>query len=221
MGFPVDMFTVLFAIPPHVGLAGPLGRAARRQGPEDLPPAPVVHRRRRARLRQARRPLTRSRPSVCGRPSAAARLLTADARYPSFAGAGRPRRGPRRPRPASPATSTARCSTARRSPTTSTRSAVTMRSPPSSARRSPTSSSAPDPNLVAIRPLVESVATRVAGGDLLSGPTRTAAAGRPPGAHRGRRRLDRPAPRRRRRRRHRRARRRSPPSAPRVDRTCR
>ncbi len=31
-----------------------------------------------------------------------------------------------------------------------------------------------NPNLVAIRPLVESVATRVAGGDLLSGPTRTA-----------------------------------------------
>jgi hypothetical protein len=31
------------------------------------------------------------------------------------------------------------------------------------------------PNLVAIRPLVESVATRVAGGDLLSGPTRIAA----------------------------------------------
>jgi hypothetical protein len=31
------------------------------------------------------------------------------------------------------------------------------------------------PNLVAIRPLVESVATRAAGGDLLSGPTRTAA----------------------------------------------
>ena len=30
------------------------------------------------------------------------------------------------------------------------------------------------PNLVAIRPLVESVATRAAGGDLLSGPTRTA-----------------------------------------------
>ena len=50
--------------PPHVRLAGPLGRAARRQGPEDLPPAPVVHRRRRARLRQARRPLTAAR----GRP---------------------------------------------------------------------------------------------------------------------------------------------------------
>ena len=33
-----------------------------------------------------------------------------------------------------------------------------------------------NPNLVAIRPLVESVATRVAGGDLLSGPTRTAEA---------------------------------------------
>ena len=38
-------------------LAGPLGRAARGQGPEDLPAAPVVHRRRRARLRRPRRPL--------------------------------------------------------------------------------------------------------------------------------------------------------------------
>ena len=44
--------------PPHVGLAGPLGRAAGRQGPEDLPPPPVVHGRRRAGLRQARRSLT-------------------------------------------------------------------------------------------------------------------------------------------------------------------
>lgn len=34
-----------------------------------------------------------------------------------------------------------------------------------------------NPDLVAIRPLVESVATRVAGGDLLSGPTRLAAQG--------------------------------------------
>ncbi len=34
-----------------------------------------------------------------------------------------------------------------------------------------------NPDLVAIRPLVESVATQVAGGDLLSGPTRTAAEG--------------------------------------------
>ena len=41
--------------PAHVGVAGPLGRAARRQGPEDLPAAAVVHRRRRARLRQGGR----------------------------------------------------------------------------------------------------------------------------------------------------------------------
>ena len=58
MGFPVEMFTVLFAIPRMVGLAGPLGGAAGRQGPEDLPAAPVVRRRRRARLRRHRRPLT-------------------------------------------------------------------------------------------------------------------------------------------------------------------
>ena len=43
--------------PAHGRLAGPLGRAARGQGPEDLPAAPVVHRRRRARVRRHRRPL--------------------------------------------------------------------------------------------------------------------------------------------------------------------
>ncbi len=42
--------------PPHVRLAGPLDGTARRQGTEDLPPAPVVHRRRRARLHRPRRP---------------------------------------------------------------------------------------------------------------------------------------------------------------------
>ena len=46
--------------PPHVGLAGALAGAARRQGPEDLPPPPVVRRPRRARLRRARRPLSHS-----------------------------------------------------------------------------------------------------------------------------------------------------------------
>ena len=44
--------------PAHVGLAGALGGAARRQGPEDRPAPPVVHRRGRARLRAHRRPLT-------------------------------------------------------------------------------------------------------------------------------------------------------------------
>ena len=44
--------------PPDVGLVGALGGAAGRQGPEDLPAAPVVRRRRRARLRAHRRPLT-------------------------------------------------------------------------------------------------------------------------------------------------------------------
>ena len=70
-----------------------------------------------------------------------------------------------------------------------------------------------NPDLVAIRPLVESVATQVAGGDLLSGPTRppsSARTARSPRATPTRR----AAHRRRRRRRHRRARRRRPRRAP-------
>ena len=58
MGFPVEMFTVLFAIPRMSGWLAHWDRAARRQGPEDLPAPPVVHRRGRARLHQARRPLS-------------------------------------------------------------------------------------------------------------------------------------------------------------------
>ena len=58
MGFPIEMFTVLFAIPRTVGLAGPLGRAAR-AGPEDRPAPPALQRRRRARLRRHGRPLSR------------------------------------------------------------------------------------------------------------------------------------------------------------------
>ena len=57
MGFPIDMFTVLFAIPARVGLAGALEGAAR-AGPEDRPAAPAVHRCRRARLRRHGRPLS-------------------------------------------------------------------------------------------------------------------------------------------------------------------
>ena len=52
--------------PPHVGLAGPLGRAAR-AGPEDRPPPPALRGRRRAVVR-------------ADRPSAADRPPTADAR---------------------------------------------------------------------------------------------------------------------------------------------
>ena len=48
MGFPVDDVHGAVRDPAHGRLAGPLAGAARRQGPEDLPPAPVVHRRRRA-----------------------------------------------------------------------------------------------------------------------------------------------------------------------------
>ena len=43
MGFPIDMFTVLFAIPRTVGLVDALGGDAR-AGLEDRPPAPALHR---------------------------------------------------------------------------------------------------------------------------------------------------------------------------------
>jgi citrate synthase len=41
MGFPIEMFTVLFAIPRTAGLAGALAGAAR-AGPEDRPAPPVI-----------------------------------------------------------------------------------------------------------------------------------------------------------------------------------
>ena len=69
MDFPVDMFTVLFAIPRTVGLAGPLDRAARRQGAEDRPAPTGLRRRRPARLR-ARRREGLARPWTPGRRSA-------------------------------------------------------------------------------------------------------------------------------------------------------
>ena len=46
MGFPVDMFPVLFAIAAHVGLAGAVGRDAARHGSEDRAAAADLHRRR-------------------------------------------------------------------------------------------------------------------------------------------------------------------------------
>ena len=52
MGFPLEMFTVLFAIPRTVGLARALGRAARRQGPEDLAAPPGLRRPAAPRLRR-------------------------------------------------------------------------------------------------------------------------------------------------------------------------
>jgi len=64
MKFPVDMFPVLFAIPPHVGLACAVERDDGRQRPEDRPPAPDLPRLRRAPfhpVRQAR--LTRPNPA--------------------------------------------------------------------------------------------------------------------------------------------------------------
>ena len=54
MGFPLEMFPVLFAIPRTVGLAGPLAGDAR-SGLEDRPAPPALHRRRRPRLRPDRR----------------------------------------------------------------------------------------------------------------------------------------------------------------------
>ena len=51
MGFPVDMFPVLFAIPRTAGWVRPLDGAARRPGAEDLPAPPALHRARRAALR--------------------------------------------------------------------------------------------------------------------------------------------------------------------------
>ena len=44
MGFPVDDVHRAVRHPAHVGLAGALAGAAGRQGPEDLPAPPVVHR---------------------------------------------------------------------------------------------------------------------------------------------------------------------------------
>ena len=51
MGFPIDMFTVLFAIPRTAGLAGAL-EGAPRAGPEDRPAPAALHRCGRARLRR-------------------------------------------------------------------------------------------------------------------------------------------------------------------------
>ena len=45
LSFPPEMFTVLFAIPRTVGLAGAVARAGRRQGPEDRPAQADLHRR--------------------------------------------------------------------------------------------------------------------------------------------------------------------------------
>ena len=44
MGFKPDMFTVLFAIPRTVGLAGAVAGNAAGSGAEDRPPAPDLHR---------------------------------------------------------------------------------------------------------------------------------------------------------------------------------
>ena len=73
MGFKPEMFTVLFAIPRTVGLAGAVAGNAGRSRAEDRPAAPDLHRARRARSagsaetsRQSRNPVTWSRPSRCG-----------------------------------------------------------------------------------------------------------------------------------------------------------
>ena len=68
MGFPMEMFPVLFAIPRTAGLARPLAGDARPRH-EDRPAPPALHRLRGARLRPDAEPLTISRPSprcACG-----------------------------------------------------------------------------------------------------------------------------------------------------------
>ena len=51
MAFPTDFFTVLFAVARTAGLARAVGGDAHRQGAEDRPPAPDLHRLRRAAVR--------------------------------------------------------------------------------------------------------------------------------------------------------------------------
>ena len=69
MGFPIEMFTVLFAIPRTSGWLAHWNELLD-AGPEDRPAPPAVHRRRRARLRRHRRArLARSATTtVRGRP---------------------------------------------------------------------------------------------------------------------------------------------------------
>ena len=58
MGYPTEYFTVLFALGPDAGLAGPVGGDAARQGPEDRPAAADLHRQGRAALRADREALS-------------------------------------------------------------------------------------------------------------------------------------------------------------------
>ena len=67
MGFPVEMFTVLFAIPRTAGWLAHWQRAARRQGPEDLPAPSGLRRSPAARLRGRRRPLTKGAAQCAAR----------------------------------------------------------------------------------------------------------------------------------------------------------
>ena len=62
MGFPVEMFTVLFAIPRMSGWLAHWDELLEDKDQKISRPAPVVHRRRRARLRHPRRPLSLDSP---------------------------------------------------------------------------------------------------------------------------------------------------------------
>ena len=76
MGFPMEMFTVLFAIPRTAGLAGPLHRAAR-AGVPHLPAPPALRGAPGARLHRHRDPLSRPRAMIADRRRCAGRRRSA------------------------------------------------------------------------------------------------------------------------------------------------
>ena len=79
MGYPTEYFTVLFALGPDAGLAGPVGRDAAGQGSEDRPAAADLHRRGRAAVRADREALSRMTDQIDT-------LLSEKRRFPTTAG---------------------------------------------------------------------------------------------------------------------------------------
>ena len=80
--------------PAHGRLARPLGGAARGQGPEDLPPAPVVHGRRRPGVRADRRPVG-ARAELSRRPAASGSRTATAGHLRGTRSGGRRSRAPR------------------------------------------------------------------------------------------------------------------------------